>query len=323
MSNDNIEPEERIARRWRERLGLQFPCEIQEVVKQFADIEETLLPFSAEAVLFSNPKTRKRPIIFLDPFLHPNRKTFTLAHELGHLLIPWHAGTFMCWPTTSLEDRAVGEFLHEGLEREANRFAAEFLLPSETIQSFYDSGKTPGAILKVTNAADISNIATSFKLLKTLPGGYLMAELDTKRLVKLSGKTRSTYLDAPPVGVPLDVKTYSSMGAIIETIEGGMNSIVWIDVRNTKVDAPSTQGLASATSIIRSILNDLGREDCLPQINGIVGAGNAIMKKCGKGDLYTVLSKRFEGRDGLEDVISHPDFRKFLAKRAEEIAAKI
>ncbi|MPZ13952.1 MAG: ImmA/IrrE family metallo-endopeptidase [Chloroflexi bacterium] len=61
-------------------------------------------------------------VIWLDTDDSPTRKRFTLFHELGHLLL--HPGTFYC---------ARGAISHPMMEREANKFAAELLMPKPWI----------------------------------------------------------------------------------------------------------------------------------------------------------------------------------------------
>lgn len=57
----------------------------------------------------------------------PGRQRFTIAHELGHFLIPSHKGSRQCTPQdmreTGLNDPA------RRMEAEANRFAAGMLMP--------------------------------------------------------------------------------------------------------------------------------------------------------------------------------------------------
>lgn len=63
----------------------------------------------------------------------PGRKNFTIAHEIGHFVLPGHErGRIAC---TASE---VGEWTdapdEENLEREANEFAAELLMPLERVE---------------------------------------------------------------------------------------------------------------------------------------------------------------------------------------------
>src|ERR1035441_7120963 len=67
-------------------------------------------------------------IIVRDSIREPGRKNFTVAHEIGHFVLPGHdAGGAVCgssdignWADASRE-----------LEREADEFAAELLLPTD------------------------------------------------------------------------------------------------------------------------------------------------------------------------------------------------
>lgn len=52
------------------------------------------------------------------------RKLFTISHELGHFYLPWHKGDFVCNPMD------LNTYVSSNkLESEANRFAAELLMP--------------------------------------------------------------------------------------------------------------------------------------------------------------------------------------------------
>lgn len=56
-----------------------------------------------------------------------NRRRFTIAHELGHFLMPSHKGNRQCKPGDLNERRSDTEYRRQ--ETEANRFAAGILMP--------------------------------------------------------------------------------------------------------------------------------------------------------------------------------------------------
>jgi len=79
---------------------------------------------------------RGRTIIGVNAEQHPNRRRFTIAHEIGHLLL--HEGAAIRIDSTQnvfrLSLRNVASSTGEVLEeREANLFAAELLLPSDLV----------------------------------------------------------------------------------------------------------------------------------------------------------------------------------------------
>jgi Zn-dependent peptidase ImmA (M78 family) len=69
-----------------------------------------------DAVLF---KDEKFPLIVYNSHRDFLRQRFTIAHEIGHYVMPHKSGIFSC--SCNMED------LEE--EREANQFAAELLMP--------------------------------------------------------------------------------------------------------------------------------------------------------------------------------------------------
>lgn len=72
------------------------------------------------------------PIMIINKDLSNDRKRFTLAHELGHLLL------HTAFPVTDYRDK----------EDEANKFASEFLMPKEYIKSSLNS-------LRMNNLPDL------------------------------------------------------------------------------------------------------------------------------------------------------------------------
>src|SRR4029077_20472685 len=81
-----------------------------------------------EGMLVTNEQ-KTRGVIFFNPANIPQRKRFTISHELGHLLLPHHhRASLQC----SKEDMTRYEKVatnHSTQEAEANRFASELLMP--------------------------------------------------------------------------------------------------------------------------------------------------------------------------------------------------
>lgn len=79
----------------------------------------------------------EQPIIGVNGKHHPNRQRFTIAHELGHYLL--HSSTIQdlyldhSFKVLLRDDRS-SEGIDEA-EREANLFAAEFLMPVSFLQN--------------------------------------------------------------------------------------------------------------------------------------------------------------------------------------------
>ena len=73
-------------------------------------------------------------IVINSEFTFPARRRFTLAHELGHIIIPWHNGDVRC--NTDTPYRTIeGQRKVDTQELEANIFASELLMPHDWLVS--------------------------------------------------------------------------------------------------------------------------------------------------------------------------------------------
>lgn len=102
------------------------------------------------------------------------RRRFTLAHEIGHICIPWHTGITVC----SLDDpsyKVQGQILINTQELEANTFASELLMPTLWIQSNFNliDFEMKELIKKVSSKAKTSIMATLYALENALPPGHV------------------------------------------------------------------------------------------------------------------------------------------------------
>lgn len=94
-------------------------------------------------------------VITINALHHPNRKRFTLAHEIGHYCLH-----------RSMKEEFVDEVFFRDetssqIEREANRFAADILMPEEDFRKFASQISS-----KVEDLADhfqVSSLAVRFR----------------------------------------------------------------------------------------------------------------------------------------------------------------
>jgi Zn-dependent peptidase ImmA (M78 family) len=82
--------------------------------------------------LIRKDKDTNEIVIEYDSGLHPNRQRFTIAHELGH----YYAGHLNHSANELFRDPAKNFTLdnYDPLEAEANKIAAELLMPEEKIE---------------------------------------------------------------------------------------------------------------------------------------------------------------------------------------------
>src|ERR1700722_17907197 len=79
-----------------------------------------------EDALLTDPD-KKNGVILYKAGARKERRRFTIAHELGHFLIPSHKGNQQCTAADLRETRLDSD--HRQREAEANRFAAGLLMP--------------------------------------------------------------------------------------------------------------------------------------------------------------------------------------------------
>jgi Zn-dependent peptidase ImmA (M78 family) len=93
------------------------------------------------------------------------RRRFTLAHELGHFLNALHepvpGNQFRCsrWDMIAeIDSRELGD-RHNRQEAEANRFAAELLMPADRLQPYLVKPASLDTGLAIADALDVSKAA--------------------------------------------------------------------------------------------------------------------------------------------------------------------
>jgi Zn-dependent peptidase ImmA (M78 family) len=83
-------PERNIASRLVAIKDLSPPVDIFSLAKQYAKVDLMSIPFDVDGItLHLKVPGKISHIIINDGYPH-RRIRFTLAHELGHVLIPWH-----------------------------------------------------------------------------------------------------------------------------------------------------------------------------------------------------------------------------------------
>ncbi len=118
-----------------ENYVLTPPIDIVEIASNYGlTVHESSFDEVNNVAGFIDPETRK---IVVNESDSPNRKSFTIAHELGHWLM--HQSLLESDPDTYaiLYRIPLGGASEDYIEREANFFAANLLVPSEMLHDFY------------------------------------------------------------------------------------------------------------------------------------------------------------------------------------------
>ncbi|WP_428483371.1 ImmA/IrrE family metallo-endopeptidase [Rhodopila sp.] len=321
-------PEVNLARRVLVRFELTAPVDVITLARNYAEVSIERLPIDADGVCYDLKKSGVRPKIVLNKLRPPTRLRFTAAHELGHVLIPWHTGIMVDDTST----QSPGLIPHYQMEEEANRFASELLLPSDWLSSEVKRWGNPiELVAHAASLAIVSPAATVMKLVTLLDPGHLYAQVDKDGIIVVSGRSPGTVASGLHWGMPVDAEAQFTvceerwMGQI-----GGANYCWWKLPSRSAVPAPqgtavpaprdSREWRAILNEILLDVADDgLARQHAKQSINGVIGAMNGRSSSQSIEQLYAALLQRFEVRRQenvlYERVFLHPKFADFLSQR--------
>jgi Zn-dependent peptidase ImmA (M78 family) len=120
-------------RRYHERFGgsLQPPVPVEAIAEDYLGLSVA----ESESLKVSGMLLPAGREVWLNATESPERRRFTLAHEVGHWVcqvLEGQGAPVMC----RADEVGVGE--GRALEREANVFAAELLMPEELVRRGFD-----------------------------------------------------------------------------------------------------------------------------------------------------------------------------------------
>lgn len=155
------------------KYALSVPVDLNRIIEKKniqVIYEENQVGIDGLCQLQKNPPT----IILNTEVVYEPRKRFTLAHEIGHICIPWHTGIDLC----SLDDpyvRIQGQQMVNTQELEANTFASELLMPTEWLKNTFDlnTDNLAELVTHVCGIAKTSIMACFYALENVLPVGEL------------------------------------------------------------------------------------------------------------------------------------------------------
>lgn len=126
-------------------------------------LNEAFLGSDVSGMIETSGKTFNLTVNAIDP---PTRKRFTLAHELGHYMLHRHLIGDGLDDDRAYRSTDVGKY-HNTLiglkqEREANRFAANLLMPRKTVDEYW--AKDAATIESMADKFGVSQHAMSIRV---------------------------------------------------------------------------------------------------------------------------------------------------------------
>jgi hypothetical protein len=315
-------PEINLARRVLVKYQIGPPVDIFSLVARYADVEIISIPFAIDGICLDLKVSGRRPRIFLNKDRVETRMRFTLAHELGHVLIPWHMGAIV--DIAEERETVVGSD-YWVLEAEANRFASELLMPSEWVAELIAESGNPKAIVeKISAIAKVSRQAATIKMATHLPPGYIYVQLDDDIVIS-SGRSRGTLAGRPPLGGNLrDLPFFNSYEPICH-FEAGSRTYVWWLLPRT-VDLPQRPTAKKWRALLEIIVRDISiapedQKKFKASINGIIAFANGSVRGTDRSPeaIYAACLQRFYSKPGLQRFVSHAAFSEFISNRIDDL----
>jgi len=317
-------PEERLAARLIQRRGLEPPIDVEAIAASLATVTTKKFPVEIDGLCLDLNVSGKTPKIWIAEGLHRVRRRFTLAHEIGHIRIPWHTGTIVDEidvPHSREKSR------YREMEAEANRFAAELLMPTSWVLRTIERTRHPSDLMNIIlKVADVSYPAALFRVHKVSPAGFVGAVVEDDVIV-WSGKTRGTQAQTPIIGSNLSHLDE----AILERgreLNSRKSRYIWWKVKDEVPvpPAPSEPWREILDRILLSVPED-ERAITKARVNAVIGSafGKVAIRGSAEQLYHSALqscTNRNDRDTRLPIVFNHPEFSDYLIARCHAQASK-
>ncbi|MDP8932368.1 MAG: ImmA/IrrE family metallo-endopeptidase [Actinomycetota bacterium] len=299
-----------------DRLGLEPPVDVELLLRARVELTRVDWPIEGvDAVLTGLAGDPAKVAVFIRATDNLLRERFTMAHELGHLLLPWHLPQANC---------EVGEGTFDlsmySPEQEADVFASCLLVPDAWLLNLVQQhGDDMSQLLREMNAVEVTTAAALQALRRYLLAGWVFVAYGESRVIA----TRGTR-------VPADTETGRVAAALAEDCQSSGEALLnGYTVRWFRMVEPSAlpvkqdidertdhQILMDAIAMVEP--DDDRRVSIAQSANGKVGGG--LREAAGRPAEETFLAMRHR----LEQwehahLLNQPDFILWLAQRSRAI----
>lgn len=312
------EPERQLAVLAAAQACVSPPVDIEALVRERADIEWDSIPRDCDALLL-DLGGRYRLIMSRERHVSPNRTRFTLAHELGHLVIPWHGGSFFC---NTAMDAHFADAIRGTMEVEANRFASEMLVPTQWLaQRIGQLGELAESIAVAANDAQVSLEVALFAAGRACTASVALAILDGHQRVDAMVFGKANDFRGIRKGHLFPQASLTKAGARIERYPVGSREIACVSFPPRDVPAAfaATESREIRDAILAALpIEDGEREHLTHVIGGLAGAHRA-KPGADRAGYFSALKIVFVNRPDLSLFVGHALFDAFLNARAAEL----
>jgi hypothetical protein len=312
MSTVSVNPPEiNLANLVIKRNELKPGFNVKKLLSSYAELKFGSIPNNADGISL-NLKS-KRPIVFISSSIPPVRQQFTMAHELGHIVIPWHIGAII---SHTEENHKYTSRLYHDCEVEANRFAAELLMPSCWVKEILDEFNPTRALQIISSTAGTSQLATFYKMASHLPIAHTGILTDNQNNV-ITSVSQNSRLQLPnPKSIITDQAIFKSASS--HNISK-LNSfkIYWLEHETSQL--PDTKDDSrNWREVLYPIIEELKLDRIIiGQISGCLAFINRpnIMHD----EFFEQATKRISSDNRFFNIYQHPNFNLFLVRKINDL----
>lgn len=324
MANDYLlvpestEPAANCARVLVDRHNCIPPVSIETLASQYASVEEAPWPTSSCDGLVVGLGDEK-PRIFLREGSAPRRKRFTLAHELGHVVLGWHAGILGCSPLQPTESsashaksrlaRIMASKNERAQEDEATKFASLVLLPDRWLRPLLLESSLPETLRALDNS-NVSTWACAIRLASMLQPGFVFRFNDgySTRVLPSPGTRHEDRTNLRAFVLASGKQSVS--GNVLEWFQ--FNS----PHQHVSDSDPRTTTQVLRASIAASVADPEERTRVEQGINGVVGSALSSHGSASVDQTLSILYYRCRS-SSYAFLLEAPDFAIYLSRKVE------
>jgi len=309
-----VVPVEKMAARLLMRHNLRPPYDLEALVLNYATVEQHHFPLDADGVTIGIGG-EKTPQVLINSDSPETRRKFTLAHELGHIIIPWHTGTIV-----SHLGKIEANEEYRRIESEANQFAAELLLPSGWIsEKESEFSSVEKLIRSILDDSGASRDATLIKIFNTIELPIICAQIDSEGKAIDYYRSGGSPTSASLIGRKVDEEKVFSTSKIEERFNLGDRSYqAWVFACDEFYESDPRPW----REVLNQILEETNSKKLLPSINAILPSKYSSNKEKSESELCSLALQAYDGRGRFDAVIAHPLFPQYVIKRIKELIAK-
>jgi len=313
--------EQRIADAVLRRGGYSPPVPVDAIAREFAAVEFEFIPGRCDGLILglNSHVGEERPTIVVAAQSPFRRQRFTVGHELGHLMLPWHAGTALACDTRALLTPAAA------WEQQANLFAAELLLPTAWLREVVARyGGSVRDVIREVEVANASAHASCIALCRVLPAGHVWALLDDDDRVLAWGCSPGSSAEPLAVGAVPDFDLRSRFANEAALCDFAGRRVAWWVYTHETVPRPEVLDPAALLDEILAfhIPDSASRRKVRQSMAGIAGAAKSLAKDSSdEEEVYARLRRAFSRRrDEIpESLLEDARFEAWLAARAHQL----